>query len=95
MRLWHFAQPDGSPPPLVALLLKYNVAAPNWLDTQFGMLGLKAAREQMIAAPIDPADHYCQPLVLDDLGPFMHTAMVAFGAANTSTAGFTMLTWVE
>ena len=45
LRLWTFARPDGSPPPIVSSLLKYDVAGPDWMDTEFGMLGLKAARE--------------------------------------------------
>ena len=85
---------DGSPCPLVTGLLKFGVHEINWLDPPFGMLGLKARREQQLISAVNPLDHYCQPELLDDLGPFMHTVMVAFGAPAASTVGFTMAAWV-
>ena len=88
------AAADGSPCTFVAQLLKFGTATVNWLDPPHGMLGLKAAREQNQIAVVHAADHYCQPELLDDLGPFMHTVMVGLGAAAVSTTGFTAATWI-
>ena len=96
--LHHFAltQPDGTPAPLLTHLLKFQVLEANWVDAPYGLLGLKAAEDQVgEGQTINAANHYCQPEILDDLGPFMHTIFVGLGAAATSTLGFTMKTWVE
>ena len=87
-------QPDGSPAPLLENLLKFRVRDANWVDPPYGMLGLMAAQDQAESLSIDQKNHYCQPEILDDLGPFMHKVFVGLGAASTSSKGFTMATWV-
>ena len=82
---------------LTARMLRYGVHEVNWVDAPFGLCGMRAWRAATAFAQweaVNPADHYCQPQLLDELGPFMHTAMVAFGAADVSTEGFTMRAWV-
>ena len=80
--------------PLLVQLLKFDLLAVNFVDAPHGALGLKAAKEQIIAEKVNPVNHYCQPAILEDLSVFMHTLFVAFGAADTSVAGFTMKAWV-
>ena len=94
LNAYSLRQPDGPVAPLLAHLLKFEVLAGNYVDAPYGMLGLKAAREQSVAERVNPVNHYCQPAILEDLADFMHILFVAFGASATSVAGFTMKTWI-
>ena len=75
-----FAQRDGTLAPILEGLLKFQVLELNWVDPPYGHLGLKAAKEQSVAANVNKADHYSRSDLLADLGDYMHTAFVALGA---------------
>ena len=68
--------------------LKFQFVGTDFLSAPHGALGLKMVRDGRKAPmTIHPADHYCVPSVIEDVGDFVHTLLVGMGASNSIDAG--------
>ena len=68
--------------------LKFQFVGTDFLSAPHGALGLKMVRDGRKAPmTIHPADHYCVPSVIEDVGDFVHTLLVGMGASNSIDSG--------
>lgn len=78
---------------LMKQFLQLDFAAMDWISAPHGLQGWRQAdngwtRPQVV----DPADHYCQPDLLTELGNFGHRLFLAIGCADHVASGYTFLT---
>ena len=97
---WSITGPDNNQDSFFLNFWAGKYDTMDWMGsaTEPGMLSFRAARDAVAFKPIPPADHYCNPMIMRQLGEFGQTMFViqgwpdiAVGAATNQ--GFTWNTW--
>lgn len=80
-------------------LLKFDLAAMDWLTSPGGLLSLKAVRDggEIAAKGTHPDDIYTVPEVVSEIGEFVHQLLVAMGAPRNyhNGVGYTFAGWTQ
>ena len=92
---WSVTGKDSASTALLTAWCKQHLVGFDYYHNEGGVYPLKSAIDGTVFERIKDEDFYCRPGCVRDYCTWMHTMSLADGFANSTTNGFTWLTWCD